>query len=483
MWRCQFAALRHLLFSYGRDGIYAGSDAWQCHLMTQPVMLPLWAFILIVLFAAVTFASHFLFPSVRWFFRRRAERLIAQLNTKLERPIEPFKLARRYDMIQRLLYDPSITQAIVDHAREHDVPENVAFEKAQSYAREIVPSFSATAYFTFGMRIAKWLSRMLYRVRLGYFDRDALQSLDKDATVIFVMNHRSNMDYVLVTYLISRASALSYAVGEWARVWPLSGIIRAMGAYFIRRRSRTGLYRKVLARYVQLATNGGVTQAMFPEGGLSLNGAVGNPKLGLLNYIIDSYEAGGRDVIFVPVALNYDQVLEDRFLIKAGKGGNRRFRPPAWTVFSSVGIYFWRRLTGQFKGFGTASVAFGKPLYLSTFPANSDLTGEVGQELMARIRAVVPVLAAPLVARAIAVDGARTHSAIEESVGAMLLELKEKRMPLPKRDVTAIVEETLNRFKLRNLVVSDSGDVRIVGDGGEVLDYYANSIGHHFKPK
>ncbi|MFT5966374.1 MAG: glycerol-3-phosphate O-acyltransferase, partial [Yoonia sp.] len=123
------------------------------------------------------------------------------------------------------------------------------------------------------------------------------------------------------------------------------------------------------------------------------------------------------------------------------------------------------------------------PLYLSTFPANSDLTGEVGQELMARIRAVVPVLAAPLVARAIAVDGARTRSAIEESVGAMLLELKEKRMPLPKRNVIAIVEETLNRFKLRNLVVSDGGDVRIVGDGGDVLDYYANSIGHHFRPK
>jgi glycerol-3-phosphate O-acyltransferase len=450
--------------------------------MTQPVTLPLWAFILIVLFAAVTFASHFLFPSVRWFFRRRAERLIAQLNTKLERPIEPFKLARRYDMIQRLLYDPEITQAIVDHARSNDVPENVAFEKAQHYAREIVPSFSATAYFTFGMRIAKWLSRMLYRVRLGSFDRDALQSLDKDATVIFVMNHRSNMDYVLVTYLVSRASALSYAVGEWARVWPLSGVIRALGAYFIRRRSRTGLYRKVLARYVQLATEGGVTQAMFPEGGLSLTGEVGNPKLGLLNYIIESYENGGRDVIFVPVALNYDQVLEDRFLIKAGKGGNRRFRPRAGTVVSSVATYFWRRITGQFKGFGTASVAFGKPLSLSSFPMKSDLTGEVGLELMNRIRGVVPVLAAPLVARAIVEHGADTKQALESSVASMLEMLKEKRMPLPKRNVTAIVDETLARFSLRNLVVQEGDRVRVKGDGADVLNYYANSIKHHFSP-
>lgn len=448
--------------------------------MTQPVTLPLWAFILIVLFAAVTFASHFLFPSVRWFFRRRAERLIAQLNTRLQRPIEPFKLARRYDMIQRLLYDPEITQAIFDHAQENDVPENVAFEKAKNYAREIVPSFSATAYFTVGMRLAKWLSRMLYRVRLGSFDRDALESLDKEATVIFVMNHRSNMDYVLVTYLVSRASALSYAVGEWARVWPLSGMIRAMGAYFIRRKSRTALYRRVLARYVQLSTEGGVTQAMFPEGGLSLNGAVGNPKLGLLNYIIENFENGGKDVIFVPVALNYDQVLEDRFLIKAGKGGNRRFRPPLMTVIKSVSTYFWRRITGKFKGFGTASVAFGTPLYLSAFPVKSDRTAEVAQELMARIRTVVPVLSAPLVARAIVSAEAGTRDEIEIAVAKMLSGLLEKRMPLPKRDVPAIVAETLDRFRLRNLIEIDGENVRVLGDGADVLGYYASSIAHHF---
>ena len=37
--------------------------------------------------------------------------------------------------------------------------------------------------------------------------------------MIFVINHRSNMDYVLVTYVAATSSALSYAVGEWAKVW------------------------------------------------------------------------------------------------------------------------------------------------------------------------------------------------------------------------------------------------------------------------
>ncbi len=65
------------------------------------------------------------------------------------------------------------------------------------------------------------------------------------------MNHRSNMDYVLVTFMVAARTSLSYAVGEWARVWPLSSLIRSMGGYFIRRGHRNALYRRVLARYVQ----------------------------------------------------------------------------------------------------------------------------------------------------------------------------------------------------------------------------------------
>ena len=47
-------------------------------------------------------------------------------------------------------------------------------------------------------------------------------------------------------------AALSYAVGEWARVWPLQSLVRAMGAYFVRRNSKDALYRKVLERYVAI---------------------------------------------------------------------------------------------------------------------------------------------------------------------------------------------------------------------------------------
>ena len=55
---------------------------------------------------------------------------------------------------------------------------NVAFEQARRYAREIVPSFSAFAYFGFAIRIARFLSNSLYRVRLGHVDDVALREID-----------------------------------------------------------------------------------------------------------------------------------------------------------------------------------------------------------------------------------------------------------------------------------------------------------------
>ncbi len=151
-------------------------------------------------------------------------------------------------------------------------------EKVRRYAREIVPAFSAYAYFRVGTRIARAVSHMLYRVRIGVRNDEALAAVDPASSVIFVINHRSNMDYVLVTYVAATSSALSYAVGEWAKVWGLSNLIRSMGAYFIARDSGEALYRKVLSRYVHMATAAGVTQAIFPEGGLSRDGKLRPPK-------------------------------------------------------------------------------------------------------------------------------------------------------------------------------------------------------------
>ncbi|GLT08227.1 1-acyl-sn-glycerol-3-phosphate acyltransferase [Sulfitobacter porphyrae] len=446
--------------------------------MTQIVELPLWLFILILLFAAVTALSHLLLPSVRWFFRLRLERAVKRLNRRLKRPIEPFKLARRHDMIQRLIYDPDVTREIVNYAAKNRVPENVAFQKAREYAREIVPSFSAFAYFSFGIRVARLLANSVYRIKTADSNDATFDAIPKDATVVFVMNHRSNMDYVLVTYLAARDSALAYAVGEWARVWPLSWLIKSLGAYFIRRRSRGALYRKVLARYVQLATAGGVNQAMYPEGGLSLTGALQPPKMGLLSYVVEGFDPESeRDVVLMPVAINYDRVLEDKVLIAADQRGDRRFGARITVVVGFILRKLWQRLTRQETRFGTAAVAFGAPLSLRE--AGADATVEaLSDELMARISGAMPVLSVPLISTVLLEGQALETQALLDRAAQVL-----SQVPLANRAVDASELETelrqaLNGLRARGVVLCDQSTWRANPEEVAVLRFYANSIAH-----
>ncbi len=449
--------------------------------MTSTVELPLWFFVLILLFAAVTFASHFLFPSVRWFFRRRLEKAVKRLNERLARPIEPFKLARRYDMIQRLIYDPDVSQEIVNYAREHRVPENVGFEKARSYAREIVPSFSAFTYFGLGIRMARMLVNSIYEVRTGARNDEMIQSIPRDATIVFIINHRSNMDYVLVTYLAARTSALSYAVGEWARVWPLSRLIRMMGAYFIRRKSRGALYRKVLERYVQMATAGGVSQGIFPEGGLSLTGQLMPPKLGLLSYLVQGQSDAERDVVFVPVAINYDRVLEDRVLIAAGQRGDRRFGARISVVVGFILRKFWQAARGRYVRFGTAAMAFGTPLSLKEFGVGRPVEA-LGAELMTRIEEAMPVLMVPLLARRFRqADAPLTRDALIDQVARDALDLGQHMPSMTPQELAEAVDKGLVSMQRNKLLSKTDSGWEMQADQTAVLDFYAASIAHRFE--
>src|SRR5688572_17498376 len=280
------------------------------------VTLPIWVAVLLAALALWALVGHFVLPGARWILRRRVNRVLEQVEARLKIRIPPFKLTKREVLIERLVDDPQVQEAAEAEERTTGVTRSGVRRRIETYAREIVPQFNAYLYFRIGYALARWVGRSLYRVRLGYSDEAGLSAMDPNATVVFLINHRSNMDYVLVSYLAAEKAALSYAVGEWARIWPLQALIRSMGAYFVRRNSKDPLYRKVLERYVAMATAAGVTQAVFPEGGLSREGRLRRPKLGLLDYILRGFDPHGeRDLVFIPVGINYDRTLEDRTLL------------------------------------------------------------------------------------------------------------------------------------------------------------------------
>lgn len=452
--------------------------------MSSTVEIPLWLAVLVGVLGLLGLLDRIIGPSLRWFFRKRVNRAIDRLNQRLDLKIQPFKLTKRKVLIDRLIYDPEVMAALEAHVAEEDVPREVAVEKVERYARETVPAFSAFAYFGFGMRLSRWVSQALYRVRIGVYDDKELSAIDPEAAVVFVMNHRSNIDYLLVTYLAARRTSLSYAVGEWANVWGLRQVIRAMGAYFIRRKSRNPLYRKVVARYIKMAVEGGVTQAMFPEGGLSRDGRLGPAKLGLISYMCDGFEPGvSRDIVFVPVGLNYDRVIEDRILLESiAEEKQPRFNAGPFSAIKFVLRLMWMKATGRLYRFGYACVSFGAPLSLTEYAAGGAVDVEtLGEALMGRVGAVIPVLPVSLVATVL-LNAERALSPLElkAATAELIARLKARgaHLHIPRNDDDYAVDVGLRMMRMRGLVREEPEGLRANPDEERVLRYYANAIAH-----
>jgi glycerol-3-phosphate O-acyltransferase len=466
------------------------------------ISVPLWLAILIAALALWSILDRFLLPSARWFLRRRVNRVLEEIHTRLKIQIPPFKLTKREVLIDRLLFDPQVQEAASAFSRENDVPRGVVLERVAGYAREIVPSFNAYAYFRVGYALARNIARSLYRVRLGYSDEEGLAHLPEHSTVVFLMNHRSNMDYILVGYLAAEKAALSYAVGEWARIWPLQTLVKSMGAYFVRRNSRDALYRKVLERWIAMATEAGVTQAVFPEGGLSRDGKLRPPKVGILDYMLRSFDPdGARDIVFIPVGINYDRTFEDRsLLLEAEREGAPKEKGPGAlaTVFRFVTKNVWLMSRNRWHRFGYACVNFGSPISLKAWSRDRHIdfrrlsgderfakVGALGEELLGAIARVIPVVPVALVARAFVAEPDRAWSELEIKARALddirRLESTGAHVYVPRGDQDYAIDVGLRMLTLRRLVNEEEGIFRLVPAERPLLEYYANSVAHLFR--
>jgi len=464
--------------------------------MESTVSLPLWLFTLLLVTALLLVLDRILLPGFRWYLRRRVNRMIEEVNARLDIEIRPFQLTRKQALVDQLVFDEKVVEAMKEYAAGHNMPKEVVQAKVFRYANEIAPAFNAYIYFRFGYWLAKTLGRMLYRVRVGFYDDGKLSQVDPDASVVFVMNHRSNMDYVLVSFLVAEKTALSYAVGEWARIWPLQSLLKSMGAFFVRRNSRNALYRRVLERYVNLATRAGVCQAVFLEGGLSRDGLLRQPKQGFLDYMLRDYRAGSdRDVVFVPVGINYDRVLEDVSLVRK-LDPQAESRSPWFVIKTSVRFALKILLMSRKKRwlrFGYASVNFGHPLSVFEYcrehgidlsaldqAARFEYVERLSHQLMDEIANVVPVLPVALMSEVVVANQQDWLSEFEaKSVAVARIEaLRSQGAPI-KISAGAcedVLTAALSMLEGRGFIEARDGLVRAQPEALDILSYYANSI-------
>jgi glycerol-3-phosphate O-acyltransferase len=409
---------------------------------------------------------------------------------------------------ETLLADDAIAAAVNEHAAEYSIEETAVWRRVESYIDEIVPFFNILTYYKVGLAVSKALLGFFYKVSAEYAGRESNELLPRDAIVIYLMNHRSNADYVLVGYVLSGRVAISYAVGEWARTFPLEYIFKSFGAYFIRRKYRERLYHTVLEQYVQLITRNSVTQGIFLEGGLSRDGKLGKAKIGLLDYILGVARdpAMRRRIYIVPVAINYDRVLEDRSLLRELDAREGRQRPPLYVQLGEVLRYVWwnmaRLVARRWKRYGRAAAVIGEPIPIEPWLNEQDReTGglfdiaradrlarvqQLSDSALERIAAIVPVTPMPLACAALqSFDGDFiSHKQLLSRMAEMHDVLNELNARVIHREGTVddIFDRAWRMLRMRRILVRVGEGYAILPGGRPLISYYANSISHLLGP-
>ena len=430
--------------------------------------------------------------------KRHARRLQRRQRIRIDR----FKLKRRHADIELEVFGSrDVVHAVQAYAKEHHVGTDVAMRQARTYLQEIVPKFNLLAYYRFGAPIAKAIMYFLYQ---PVVERTLLRNFNdrapRDSIVVYVINHRSNADYVLVAHMLFEFISLSYAVGEWARVWPLNHLFKWFGAYFIRRRYREPLYHAVLSTFVRTITKHGVTQGIFIEGGLTRDGAFLKPKLGMLDYIVTAKgdPEFSAPLFLIPTAINYDRVLEDRNLTEELLGREDRSTRVEKLNTSLQFLFknFWRSVFRRFKRYGYAIVSFGSPIsvddYVRAHPSILAADFEVrkpalralAEKVMAEISSALPATPVTLAARAFRQsDRALTDAEMAAAIDRQRSEWRDRVwLPAEKNgeEIWAAAREIL---LLRRLIEESAGEgagapLRWQWNADEILlrDYYANSL-------
>ena len=410
-----------------------------------------------------------------------------------------FKLTEKARIREDLMKDREVVDAMVVHAREAGESLAATEARAREFLDEIVPAFDLVSYYKIGMPIARFVLGSLYKLVSWKDELPDMNRLHAEAAVVYIFNHRSNADFVYAALALTDRVALSYAVGEWARVWPLEPLFKSFGSYFVRRGCKEKLYHQVLRRYVQLITQRGVPQGIFLEGGLSRDGHFRDAKVGLLDHILQCAKAPefGRDILFVPGCLNYDRVLEDRALTAEARG--KKPERSLWRMFKRTSkILFRGSLKLAFRRtrkHGYAALRLGKPV---SFKAHLAAEGRAilylpreerqahvkrfADGLMAEVARLMPVPCVPLVSLALAEE----HEPVERDelvarVAALRRELEAAGARVVRADkgdaeicdyACLLLETRGTLLRLRD------GRYRVNEADRELFRYYAASVQH-----
>ena len=269
-------------------------------------------------------------------------------------------LSHRRNLVKGLVHAPQVRQAIKDEAERENIPLEKAEARALRYGNEIASDYAYTAV-RFLEVVLSWFWNKIYDgIRVNHLE--PLQDAVHGYEVIYVPCHRSHIDYLLLSYLLFRNGLTPphIAAGINLNMPVVGSLLRRGGAFFMRRTFKGNpLYTSVFNEYLHTLFSRGFPVEYFVEGGRSRTGRMLQPKTGMLAITLRSYLRSSRlPILFVPVYIGYERVLEGRTYLGELRGAAKK-KESIFDIFKVIGALKQR--------FGQVWVNFGEPLKLNEF--------------------------------------------------------------------------------------------------------------------
>jgi glycerol-3-phosphate O-acyltransferase len=253
-----------------------------------------------------------------------------------------YAVLRRLERERRSVIGPAekaperVRQEIVRSPRLRGVIDDLVDERNNRYAlemraQEMLRELQATPERTTIKGLEVLFDRVFQRIYAGVewekSDIDRLRHAARDGALVLLPSHKSHVDYLILSYVFNQQNLPLplIAAGDNLNFFPVGGIFRRGGAFFIRRAFRGDrLYGAVVDGYVRRLLRDGYPIEVFLEGGRSRTGKLLPPKLGLLSMVVDAaLSVPERPTLFVPVSIGYEQVIEAKSYERELSGGEK----------------------------------------------------------------------------------------------------------------------------------------------------------------
>lgn len=406
------------------------------------------------------------------------------------------RLPNRQAMFNKLLKSPAILQAIEDEMKS----KNLTKEKATQEAEKILDEIAANVSYE-GMRIAdrflRWLWNKLYQgIEVQHADRVRKLALEGHE-IVYIPCHRSHIDYLLLSYVLYHQGLVTphIAAGINLNFWPVGGLFRRGGAFFIRRTFKGNrLYSTVFREYLAELFHRGYAVEFFIEGGRSRTGRLLAPKTGMVSMTLQALQQDAtRPISVVPVYVGYEHVLEVDTYAKELRGAAKEKE--------NAGLVL--RVIKKLRNLGKGYVNFGEPItlnnYLSqNYPQWKENTEErswfneavdnVSNQVMVHINNAAAVNAMNLTGTALLSSRQRALSREQlleqlDSYQQLLQNVPYSQdVIVPQETPQEMLEHVLSLDRVGIIVEKDNfGEiVRLERNSAVLMTYYRNNIQHLF---